>query len=59
MNSHQHAAQNMSRSADELYRLQCIFGNVKAYNVEKVAEKLKQIQEKMEKKNLTKELLVV
>lgn len=59
MNSHQHAAQNMARSAEELYKLNCIFGNVKAYNVEKAAEKLNKIQEKMEKKSLTKELSVV
>lgn len=59
MNSHTHAAQNMSRAATELFNLKCIFGNVKAHNVEKAAEKLMAIQEKMEKKNLTKEEIVV
>lgn len=59
MNSHQHAAQNMSRCAEELYKLQCIFGNVKAFNIESAALKLQQIQEKMEKRDLTKEKIVV
>lgn len=58
-NSHIHAAENMRRAAEELYRNNCMFSSSQASTIERTIEKIQQLEEKISKKLLTKEKSMV